>query len=478
MGYAKVVEPGTFVVENHYYPQVRQAVLHPTVVDFFTLTQTQIIDHYCNLHSQIDRKHLQRLLSYVPRYLLWGGVDIFYSMDADRNYKAAILETNSCPSGQKSMPLIHKDNPQSGYKKIIENVFLPRLSSSALPDGGLAVFYDKNPMEVSGYAAALADSTQEPVYLVQVHHDEADPSIKFVNGVLYVRDLFDRWNPIRAAFRYLTQHPWNMIPIYTKTLVINPILGCLGGGRNKQLAFDAYSNFNADWADTHLQIHCPSTVVRVKKDKVPAWVKRFHGRAVIKDPYSNCGQGVFPIMSKGELNEFMNKRDFVYDHFIVQSLIGHIDWDKRKEKNSLYHRGTVPDAKGTSYIYDLRMVVGSSPHGLLPITMYARRARKPLTSSLPARGAAREVLLTNLSVKGESGAWDTDSERLIPMDVEGFNSLGLDLNSLIDGFIQACMTVNAIDGMSACLNEDVRYFGANAADFLRNEYVALDRMAA
>ena len=38
-------------------------------------------------------------------------------------------------------------------------------------EGVLAVIYDKNPMEASGYAAALADLMEEPVYFVDYYEE-------------------------------------------------------------------------------------------------------------------------------------------------------------------------------------------------------------------------------------------------------------------------------------------------------------------
>ena len=35
------------------------------------------------------------------------------------------------------------------------------------------------------------------------------------------------------AVRYVTQRPWDRIPLNTKTLIMNPLVGCLAGGRNK-----------------------------------------------------------------------------------------------------------------------------------------------------------------------------------------------------------------------------------------------------
>ena len=136
------------------------------------------------------------------------------------------------------------------------------------------------------------------------------------------------WLPVRAAFRYVTQRPWTRLPISCSTPMINPILPCLAGGRNKAMAARAYDMWNAEmrrrgWPET-LSVRVPETVRGVRKADVPRLVQeRFGGRAVVKVclrarppraavgdvkhaaprlllllrspqvPYGNAGQGVY-----------------------------------------------------------------------------------------------------------------------------------------------------------------------------------------
>lgn len=116
------------------------------------------------------------------RYFQWGGADLF-STTTDRGQKRfVVVETNSCPSGQKSMPLPNEDLEQAGYRTLLEKSVMPALRSNTfnghpLPEGKLAVLYDKNKMEASGYAATLADLTGESVYLVPCYADDYDPNV-------------------------------------------------------------------------------------------------------------------------------------------------------------------------------------------------------------------------------------------------------------------------------------------------------------
>lgn len=102
-----------------------------------------------------------------------------------------VIETNSCPSGQKSMPLlseIDEHNEHGGYRTVLESAFREQLSKADKSVGDLAVICDKNMMEASGYAAVLAEVAKEKVWLAEWHDGEEDVPVKWVDRVLHVRD--------------------------------------------------------------------------------------------------------------------------------------------------------------------------------------------------------------------------------------------------------------------------------------------------
>jgi hypothetical protein len=70
---------------------------------------------------------------------------------------------SSCPSGQKSMPVISDTDDYGGYRIVIEKTFKRMLEKADKAMGGLAVICDKNMMEASGYAAVIADVMHEQV---------------------------------------------------------------------------------------------------------------------------------------------------------------------------------------------------------------------------------------------------------------------------------------------------------------------------
>ena len=442
------IQPGSFEVDQHFYTRVPNAQLHPLVRAFLGLGNDRIARRYCHLHPEISRDAITKALQYRPRFFRWSGSDLFHVTDDQGRRRMVIIETNSSPSGQKSMPLLQEEDEQAGYRRLLEKAFVPALSRRGLPAGGLAVLWDKNPMETTAYAAVMADLLNEPVHLVYFPADDPDPDVRFVDGVLQVR-VSGEWQPIRAAFRYVTQRPWSRIPPITRTLLFNPVVTCLAGGRNKMLAAKAYDFYNGAAAASRMHIHVPETIWDVSREEVPLWVHRMGGVAVVKNPYSNAGQGVYTITSPGELEAFMALEQR-YERFIVQGLIGNRNWSSHTQLGRLYHVGTLPDRRGSIFVADLRMMIGAGPGGFFPVALYARRARHALTETVEEGASSWDMLGTNLSVK-VAGGWSTESERLMLMDSRDFNKLGLGIDDLIEAYFQSVQATIAIDQMASRL---------------------------
>ena len=439
------VAPGSYQPEEHFYSRVPNAVLHPLVRMFINLGNERIATRYCHLHPEVDPTVVRELLASHTTVLRWAGADLFHVTDESGIRQNVVIETNSSPSGQKSMPLLTEDDDAGGYRRLLERTFLPMLRRRGLPQGRLAVLYDKNEMEAGGYASVLADLTHEEVLLAYLPHSKPD-ALRTVNGVLQIR-LDGGWEPVRAAVRYLTQRPWNRIPPLTRTALMNPVLACLAGGRNKLIAAKAYDFYNAEVAESGLRIRFPETIWDVPLPEVPLWVERMGGVAVVKNPYSNAGQGVWTITSPHELDAFL-EIEHDYERFVVQGLVGNLGWTSQTRGQRLYHVGTVPDRKGHIYVADLRFMVGMSPKGPYPVAMYARRSRTPLAPTLENAPDSWSMLGTNLSVKRSDGGFDTDPSRLMLMDSRDFNRLGLGLDDLTEGYLQTVMAMHAIDRMA------------------------------
>ena len=326
----QMIQPGSFQNENHWYPKALNATIHPMVNFFLNLDKEKIISRYCHLNPRVHRDKLEEILTYQCKYFQWGGADLFNATSESGNRQMVVIENNSCPSGQKSMPLLDDNQEEGSYRLLIERTFKhmlrPKQGVQKI-EGALGVIYDKNHMESSGYACVIADVFQEPVYLIPFYDTDHD-KVRFDDGILQAY-MNGEWISFRAAFRYVTQKPWTRIPLHTKTKLLNPVIACLAGGRNKMVAAKAYDFFNSEWSQYGLKINMPETIWDISKTEIPLWVERLGGHAVIKIPYSNAGQGVFTITNQEELEAFMDT-DIQYERYIVQSLIGNYNWSSKK----------------------------------------------------------------------------------------------------------------------------------------------------
>ncbi|MBT8189336.1 MAG: hypothetical protein KJO29_02815 [Bacteroidia bacterium] len=446
-----LVKPGSFNNENHWYPKALNATIHPMVNFFLNLDERKIVSRYCHLNPMVDRDKLKEVLSYRCKYFLWSGADLFNATSEDGNRQMVVIENNSCPSGQKSMPLVDDNKEDGSYRILIERTFKPYLKPKqgvTRINGKLGVIYDKNHMETSGYAAVIADVFNEDVLLIPYYDGIENEAVKFDNGILNV--LFEgEWIPLRAVFRYVTQKPWNRLPIHSKTKILNPIVACLAGGRNKMVAAKAYDLYNSELSEFGLKINMPETIWDISKAEIPLWVQKLGGHAVVKVPYSNADQGVYTITNQTELESFMDT-DISYERYIVQSLIGNYNWSSKSEDGKYYHVGTIPTSNGSTYVADIRMMVSSTVNGIRPLCIYSRRASKPLADYLEDSSNSWGMLGTNLSIKKGENEWGSDTNRLMLMDRRDFNKLGLGLDDLIEGFIQTVLSTIAIDKM--CIN--------------------------
>lgn len=278
----KLIKPNTFKPGNHWVREGYLSPIDPVVKRFLELETSCLITRYCMLHPMVQREVLEEWLAYKPKYFIWAGADLMKVVTEEGRKSIVIVENNSCPSGQKYMPLLDVNQRQGGYKTLLERTFKPSLDKNKVNEGELAVIYDKNPIETTGYAHTMADVFNENVHFVPAYDKEAKPAFEFRDGVMYVHGEDQKWHAIRAAFRYVTQRPWNRLPLESKTFIMNPPIACLAGGRNKLLASKAYSFFNKVLEGSGLAIETPMTICDVQRNDIPNLVKQLGGQAVIK----------------------------------------------------------------------------------------------------------------------------------------------------------------------------------------------------
>ena len=68
--------------------------------------------------------------------------------------------------------------------------------------GGLAVIWDKNEMEASGYAAVMADLCNEKIYMTPYYDDDADPPVKWIDGT----HILPKFQPNLYFRNYASSH--------------------------------------------------------------------------------------------------------------------------------------------------------------------------------------------------------------------------------------------------------------------------------
>ncbi|MBB4080114.1 hypothetical protein GGR28_002744 [Lewinella aquimaris] len=471
------VPPGTFKAESHWYPKALNATIHPMVSYFMNLDPERIVTRYCHLNPLVDPDGLREILAYQCKYFLWGGADLINATTAQGRRRMVIIENNSCPSGQKSMPLLDDHQEEGSYRLLVERTFRPLVEKrQSKKEGRLAVIYDKNPMEASGYAATIADVFQEDVLYISDYYGAKERKLKVEDEWLFALHEGE-WVRLRAAFRYLTQRPWTRLPLNCKTRILNPIVTCLAGGRNKMVAAKAYDFYNGEIRKYGLKIHTPETIWDVSRNEIPLWVAKLGGQAVVKVPYSNAGQGVYTITNRRELDAFMAE-PIDYERFIVQSLIGNYGWSSTGGDGKFFHVGTIPDKKGRTFVSDVRLMVSSTENGLRPLACYSRRAADPLTDTLDAGAESWSMLGTNLSEKLGDNQWSSDTNRLLLMDRRDFNKLGIGLDDLIEAYIQTVLSTIAIDQMARKLFNSKGKFSLRLFSGLNNDPVLLSEILA
>ncbi len=442
-------EPGRFDSDRHFYPRSLNAPIHPLVANFFGMSLDRLINRYCHLHPRVSEETLRTILTTRPRYLRWSGSDLFNVSTESGVRQKLIVETNSCPSGQKSFPLLLDFEEEGGYRRLIERTFLPLFAKhlkQAKDEAVVCVLFDKNPMESSGYAQVLATLLGRPVFLVPCLKSKPEAFLEIRDRELFVK-LDGATRPVACAFRYVTQKPWTRLPFNLKTPILNPIVACLAGGRNKTSAAKAYELFNSEFRRHGLEILTPESFTNVRKAEVPLVVSRLGGRAVVKVPYLNAGQGIYTIVSQEELDEFM-ELEFDYDEFIVQQLVGNFSWSSTGSRGRFYNVGTVPNRENLIYVFDMRMMISWQIDHYAPVAMYARRAPEAMSRELDDVKKSWAILGTNLSRKIDEDRWDTEPKRLLMMDRKDFNKLGMGLDDLIECFVQSVMANRAIDDMA------------------------------
>lgn len=442
------ITPWTGDIKDFFYPKAYQSSIHPLVKFFLKLSPERIAHRYCHLHPQVQKKDLLRILHHKCRHFFLAWSDLMYVTDLQGKRSMVIIENNSCPSGQKSMPPLSDDLDHWWYEHYTQRVLIEKIVSvTDKKDWVLAVLYDKNEMETSGYAHTFADLSNEPVYYVPVF--KSHKTVRTKDWWLEIKLPSWKWKRVRWCMRYVTQKPWTKLPLVSKTVILNPLITCLAWWRNKLVATKAYESYNNIIKHLWLTIKYPETIYDVTLEQVVERIQRWGSIGVVKNPYSNAWQWVYTITSQQELDTFLNE-NHEYDKFILQGLIGNYKRSSKVSKWTFYHVWTLPNKQWNSYVADIRMRIMNTSNWFIPLSINARKAVLPLTEELWDT-PSWDVLWTNLSYKNDDGIWGTDMSRLLLMDTKDFNQLWIGIDDLIEWYIQSILSTIAIDRMAHSL---------------------------
>jgi hypothetical protein len=412
--------------------------VHPMIFEFMRYSNFEIAELYCRNNPEVDYLGVMQVLSTPVKHMRWSGSDLLSVEDTSGRRGKVVLETNSCPSGSLDFPTLGSE--QMGgtpYSKIIKGALLPQLDFSR--EGDLAVIWDKNRRGTRAYAQTLADETGRRVHWMSLMKSEGFRFEDLDHLTYEDRDII-------GAFRYVTQAPWERLAVDSSLPMVNPVIACLAGGRNKLVAAKAYDTYNLDPLN-QVKVNIPHTTGELSFDQVIMLVEDWAYVAVVKDPYSNAGQGVFTITSRKELDEFVKTAD--NDRiYIVQQLIGNTSTTSNGKLEPLVHTGTT-SANGNSYAFDVRMMVVNTPEGYRPVSMYGRRAKAPLESRVGGEISSWDVFGTNLSVKLGADKWKYDEEeRQIVVTDNQFGEMNLSIADIADIYLQAVVSNLAINQMA------------------------------
>ena len=96
-----------------------------------SLGNERILERFCHLNPAVRKEQLRALLGSRSRFFRWSGADLFSVTNSRGKRQMIVVETNSCPSGQKSMPIPNADAELDGYHVLLRTTFKQMLEEEA-----------------------------------------------------------------------------------------------------------------------------------------------------------------------------------------------------------------------------------------------------------------------------------------------------------------------------------------------------------
>lgn len=383
---------------------------------------------YCRRRPATSRTALEYVLSKGSGRFALAGADIMVVQENGFR-RPLVIEVNAAPGFAYCTPGL--DAWEAAYRRTADLV-VGRVAEADY--GGLALLTEsKIPVETVGFQAAL---TERAGTVVPVLGPDALRSAQQLPEDGAVRVLVGD-QALTGGLRYLHRRPWELLPPNAAGSFVNGTDVDLNGGRDKAAAHLAISAFNARNAANGIVVDTPHTeVVRDEAALQEAMGQLEPSWAVLKTRHGNSGDGVYFVPPERDYQPCIGFPFVVQETLLPRPL-------------SRSPRALLPlTHNGKSYVYDLRVVVGSFPTGLAPLMVYARRATAS-TDDVSGTSHSRSVdlgaiLKVNIAVGDTTQGAVLEEERLVLPDTEGWESLGLTEDDYVDAIVQSMLATVAV----------------------------------
>ena len=98
-----------------------------------SLGNERIAERYHHLNPAVDKAALLALLHSECKHFQWSGADLFNVTNSRGKRQMVVIETNSCPSGQKSMPPSNMEAEDDGYHTLMRVPLTQRTQPASVP---------------------------------------------------------------------------------------------------------------------------------------------------------------------------------------------------------------------------------------------------------------------------------------------------------------------------------------------------------
>ena len=108
--FIKVIEPSQPLdLKDAFCPLALQSPLHPTMMQYLTMANDEMVQVYSRNHIGVDSSALTAILSNPAKHFQWGGIDVVPCTNQFGQDQMVVLEANACPTGNSMQTLFECD---------------------------------------------------------------------------------------------------------------------------------------------------------------------------------------------------------------------------------------------------------------------------------------------------------------------------------------------------------------------------------